>query len=213
MGNPFDPFNLILFLIAVVGFIRLRMILGRRTGNEDPLRQNKYASRVSADIESLTKSKQKNQPKTKDDVLLFLSDEFPAFNKVGFVDGASNAYEMILKNYADGDLKPIKNIISKDVYNGFNEAINERKNKNKRLVNELIAFDKADIIEAKIERKSALLTVEFYSRIITYVTDENDQVIEGSKDNPVSVIDQWTFKKALKDKSPSWQLISTQSET
>ncbi len=213
MGNPFDPFNLILFLIAVVGFIRLRMILGRRTGNEDPLRQNKYASRVSADIESLTKSKQKNQPKTKDDVLLFLSDEFPAFNKEGFVDGASNAYEMILKNYADGDLKPIKNIISKDVYNGFNEAINERKNKNKRLVNELIAFDKADIIEAKIERKSALLTVEFYSRIITYVTDENDQVIEGSKDNPVSVIDQWTFKKALKDKSPSWQLISTQSET
>ena len=213
MGNPFDPFNLILFLIAVVGFIRLRMILGRRTGNEDPLRQNKYASRVSADIESLTKSKQKNQPKTKDDVLLFLSDEFPAFNKEGFVDGASNAYEMILKNYADGDLKPIKNIISKDVYSGFNEAINERKSKNKRLVNELIAFDKADIIEAKIERKSALLTVEFYSRIITYVTDENDQVIEGSKDNPVSVIDQWTFKKALKDKSPSWQLISTQSET
>ena len=213
MGNPFDPFNLILFLIAVVGFIRLRMILGRRTGNEDPLKQNKYASRVSADIESLTKSKQKNQPKTKDDVLLFLSDEFPAFNKEGFVDGASNAYEMILKNYADGDLKPIKNIISKDVYSGFNEAINERKSKNKRLVNELIAFDKADIIEAKIERKSALLTVEFYSRIITYVTDENDQVIEGSKDNPVSVIDQWTFKKALKDKSPSWQLISTQSET
>ena len=213
MGNPFDPFNLILFLIAVVGFIRLRMILGRRTGNEDPLRQNKYASRVSADIESLTQSKQKNQPKTKDDVLLFLSDEFPAFNKEGFVDGASNAYEMILKNYADGDLKPIKNIISKDVYSGFNEAINERKSKNKRLVNELIAFDKADIIEAKIERKSALLTVEFYSRIITYVTDENDQVIEGSKDNPVSVIDQWTFKKALKDKSPSWQLISTQSET
>ena len=213
MGNPFDPFNLILFLIAVVGFIRLRMILGRRTGNEDPLRQNKYASRVSADIESLTKSKQKNQPKTKDDVLLFLSDEFPAFNKESFVDGASNAYEMILKNYADGDLKPIKNIISKDVYNGFNEAINERKSKNKRLVNELIAFDKADIIEAKIERKSALLTVEFYSRIITYVTDENDQVIEGSKDNPVSVIDQWTFKKALKDKSPSWQLISNQSET
>ena len=213
MGNPFDPFNLILFLIAVVGFIRLRMILGRRTGNEDPLRQNKYASRVSADIESLTKSKQKNQPKTKDDVLLFLSEEFPAFNKESFVDGASNAYEMILKNYADGDLKPIKNIISKDVYNGFNEAINERKNKNKRLVNELIALDKADIIEAKIERKSALLTVEFYSRIITYVLDENDQIIEGSKDNPISVIDQWTFKKALKDKSPSWQLISTQSES
>ena len=212
MGNPFDPLNLILFLIAVVGFIRLRMILGRRTGNEDPLSQNKYASRVSADIEALSKSRQMKQPKNKDDVLQFLSNEFPEFNKESFIDGASNAYEMILKDYADGDLKSIKNIISKDVYDGFNEAIIERKNNNKKLVNELIAFDKSDIIGAKIERKSALLTVEFYSRIITYVLDENDQVIEGSKDNPISVIDQWTFKKALKDKSPSWQLISTQSE-
>ena len=212
MGNPFDPLNLILFLIAVVGFIRLRMILGRRTGNEDPLSQNKYASRVSADIEALSKSRQMKQPKNKDDVLQFLSNEFPEFNKESFIDGASNAYEMILKDYADGDLKSIKNIISKDVYDGFNEAIIERKNNNKKLVNELIAFDKSDIIGAKIERKSALLTVEFYSRIITYVLDENNQVIEGSKDNPISVIDQWTFKKALKDKSPSWQLISTQSE-
>ena len=213
MGNPFDPFNLILFLIAVVGFIRLRMILGRRTGNEDPLRQNKYASRVSADIESLTKPKEKKSLKTKEDILLFPSSEIPGFSSESFVDGASNAYEMILKNYADGNLKTIKNIISKDVYDGFNEAIKERKNKNKRLVNELIAFDKSDIIDAKIERKNVLLTVEFYSRIITYVLDENDQIIEGSKDNPISVIDQWTFKKALKDKSPSWQLISTQSES
>ena len=213
MGNPFDPFNLILFLIAVVGFIRLRMILGRRTGNEDPLRQNKYASRVSADIESLTKPKEKKSLKTKEDILLFLNTEIPGFSSESFVDGASNAYEMILKNYADGNLKTIKNIISKDVYDGFNEAIKERKSKNKRLVNELIAFDKSDIIDAKIERKNVLLTVEFYSRIITYVLDENDQIIEGSKDNPLSVIDQWTFKKALKDKSPSWQLISTQSES
>ena len=213
MGNPFDPFNLILFLIAVVGFIRLRMILGRRTGNEDPLRQNKYASRVSSDIESLTKPKEKKSLKTKEDILLFLSSEIPGFSSESFVDGASNAYEMILKNYADGNLKTIKNIISKDVYDGFNEAIKERKSKNKRLVNELIAFDKSDIIDAKIERKNVLLTVEFYSRIITYVLDENDQIIEGSKDNPISVIDQWTFKKALKDKSPSWQLISTQSES
>ena len=213
MGNPFDPFNLILFLIAVVGFIRLRMILGRRTGNEDPLRQNKYASRVSADIESLTKPKEKKQPKTKEDILLFIGSQLPGFSEKSFLDGASNAYELILKNYADGDLKTIKNIISKDVYDGFNEAIKERKNKNKQLVNELIAFDKSDIIDAKIERKNVLLTVEFYSRIITYVLDENDQIIEGSKDNPISVIDQWTFKKALKDKSPSWQLISTQSES
>ena len=131
MGNPFDPFNLILFLIAVVGFIRLRMILGRRTGNEDPLRQNKYASSVSADIESLTKPKEKKSLKTKEDILLFLSSEIPGFSSESFVDGASNAYEMILKNYADGNLKTIKNIISKDVYDGFNEAIKEYKSRDR----------------------------------------------------------------------------------
>ena len=84
MGNPFDPFNLILFLIAVVGFIRLRMILGRRTGNEDPLRQNKYASRVSADIESLTKSKQKISLKQKMMFYYFCLTNFQHLTKRGF---------------------------------------------------------------------------------------------------------------------------------
>ena len=57
MGNPFDPLNLILFLIAVVGFIRLRMILGRRTGNEDPIKQNKYSRNITKDIENLVEVK------------------------------------------------------------------------------------------------------------------------------------------------------------
>ena len=85
---------------------------------------DKIRSRVSADIESLTKPKKKSL-KTKEDILLF-SAEIPGFSSES-LDGASNAYEMILKNYADGNLKTIKNIISKDVYDGFNEAIKERK--------------------------------------------------------------------------------------
>ena len=70
MGNPFDPLNLILFLIAVVGFIRLRMILGRRTGNEDPIKQNKYSRNITKDIENLVEVKQKSTPKTKDESIL-----------------------------------------------------------------------------------------------------------------------------------------------
>ena len=92
---------------------------------------------------------------------------------------------------------------------GIKEITEENKQK---LINEVIAFDKADIINAEIERRSAIITVEFYTRIITYVMDENDQIMEGSNDNPISVIDQWAFKKSLKEKGPSWQLISTQSE-
>jgi len=212
MGNPFDPLNVILFLIAVFGFIRLRMILGRRTGNEDPLSQNKYSSQVEGDIKKYSQNIPKVKPKNKQDTLSYLEGQITGFNKKDFLKGATNAYEMILKNYAAGDLKAIKNIISKDVFNGFNEAITDRENKKQKLINEVIAFDKADIINAEIERRNAIITVEFYTRIITYVMDEKDQVMDGSKDNPISVIDQWAFKKSLKDKSPSWQLISTQSE-
>jgi len=212
MGNPFDPLNVILFLIAVFGFIRLRMILGRRTGNEDPLSQNKYSGQVKRDIEKYSQNTPKAKPKNKQDTLSYLERQLNGFNEKDFLKGASSAYEIILKNYALGNLKEIKSIISKDVFNGFNEAITDRKNKKQKLINEVIAFDKADIINAEIERRSAIITVEFYTRIITYVMDESDQVMEGSKDNPISVIDQWAFKKSLKEKGPSWQLISTQSE-
>ena len=212
MGNPFDPLNLILFLIAVVGFIRLRMILGRRTGNEDPIKQNKYSRGMTKNIESMVEAKQKSIPRTKDESILFLQNTFPEFTEKSFLEGASNAYEMILKNYADGNLNAIKKIISKEVYEGFSVAVKERNNKNTKLVNELIAFDKADIINIEIEKKEALITVEFFSRIITYVTNADNEVLEGNKDNPISIIDQWTFEKALRDKSPSWKLVSTQSQ-
>ena len=157
MGNPFDPLNLILFLIAVVGFIRLRMILGRRTGNEDPIKQNKYSRNIAKDIENLVEVKQKSTPKTKDESIFFLQSTFPGFSEKSFLEGASNAYEMILKNYADGNLNAIKEIISKEVYEGFSVAVKERNNKNTKLVNELIAFDKADIINIEIEKKEALI--------------------------------------------------------
>ena len=212
MGNPFDPLNIILFLIAVVGFIRLRMILGRRTGNEDPIKQNKYARNITKDIDTLVEAKQKSEPKTKDESILFLKSIFPGFNEKSFLEGASNAYEMILKNYADGNLKAIKKIISKEVYDGFSDAVKERNDQNTKLVNELIAFDKADIINIEIEKKEVLITVEFFSRIITYVANKDNEVVEGNMDNPISMVDQWTFEKALRDKSPSWKLVSTQSQ-
>ena len=212
MGNPFDPLNVILLLIAIFGFIRLRMTLGKRTGNEEPLSRKKYSGQIKQDIEKFSKPKNLNKPKNKDDVLLYLENNLNSFDKNIFIDGACNAYEIILKNYAEGNLKKIKNIISKEVYKGFNEALSGRNEKKHKLTNELIAFDKAEIINATIERKNALITVEFYTRLITFVLDENQELVEGNKDNPVSVADQWIFKKPLNDKGPSWQLISTQSE-
>ena len=134
MGNPFDPLNVILFLIAVFGFIRLRMILGRRTGNEDPLSQNKYSGQVERDIEKYSQNTSKAKPKNKQDTLSYLERQLTGFNEKNFLEGASSAYEIILKNYALGNLKAIKSIISKDVFSGFNEAITDRINKKQKLI-------------------------------------------------------------------------------
>ena len=95
MGNPFDPLNVILFLIAVFGFIRLRMTLGKRTGNEEPLTHKKFSGQIKQDIEKLSNSENINKPKNKEDVLIYLENNLNSFDKKIFIDGACNAYEII----------------------------------------------------------------------------------------------------------------------
>jgi predicted lipid-binding transport protein (Tim44 family) len=215
MGNPFDPLNIILIVIAVVGFIRLRMILGRRTGNEDPIGRKKHPPYTKEEnIINISPSPIKSKKKlNKDEVLEYLENNISNFDRMKFIEGAQNVYKLILKSYSDGNLKKIKGFISKEVYEGFDKAIKDRKNKEHKLVNEIIEFDKCEVAEAILDKKEAIITVEFYTRIISYAVDKNETIIEGNKDNPHSVIDYWTFKKALKDKSPIWTLITTESET
>jgi len=82
MGNPFDPLNVILLLIAIFGFIRLRMTLGKRTGNEEPLSHKKHSGQIKQDIEKFSKPKKINKPKNKDDVLLYLENNLNSFDKI-----------------------------------------------------------------------------------------------------------------------------------
>ncbi|MEE3294890.1 MAG: Tim44/TimA family putative adaptor protein [Pseudomonadota bacterium] len=215
MGNPFDPLNIILIVIAVVGFIRLRMILGRRTGNEDPIGRKKNPLHTKEEkIINISPSPIKNKKNlNKDEVIEYLENNISNFDRKKFIEGAKNVYKLILKSYAEGDLRKIKGFISKDVFEGFDKAIKDRKNKEHKLVNEIIEFDKCEVSEAILNKKEAIITVEFYTRLISYAVDENETIIAGNKDNPHSVIDYWTFKKSLKDKSPIWMLITTESET
>ena len=215
MGNPFDPLNIILIVIAVVGFIRLRMILGRRTGNENPVGRKKTPPYTKEEkIINISPSPIKSKKKlNKDEVLEYLENNISNFDKMKFIEGAQNVYKLILKSYSEGDLRKIKGFISKEAFEGFDKAIKDRENKEHKLVNEIIEFDRCEVTEAILDKKEAIITVEFCTRLISYAVDENEIIIEGNKDNPHSVIDYWTFKKVLKDKSPIWMLITTESET
>ena len=152
MGNPFDPMNIILLVFAVVAFIRLRATLGKRTGNEDPLdNKNIFQTKKNRDIKNFEKT-ENSIPHSKEEILDYLTLNDKNFTQESFLEGSKNAYKMIVQNYASGDLNSIKDFISKEVYDGFSEAISSRNELKQKLFNEVVEFNLVDIIDAKLDK-------------------------------------------------------------
>ncbi len=209
MGNPFDPMNIILLVFAVVAFIRLRATLGKRTGNEDPLdNKNIFQPKKNRDIKNFEKT-ENSIPHSKEEILDYLTLNDKNFTQESFLEGSKNAYKMIVQNYASGDLNSIKDFISKEVYDGFSEAISSRNELKQKLFNEVVEFNLVDIIDAKLDKNTAQIKVNFETKIISYGEDSTGQIIEGNKDSPQVIKDIWVFQKPLKSKNPAWELIST----
>ena len=209
MGNPFDPMNIILLVFAVVAFIRLRATLGKRTGNEDPLdNKNIFQTKKNRDIKNFEKT-ENSIPHSKEEILDYLTLNDKNFTQESFLEGSKNAYKMIVQNYASGDLNSIKDFISKEVYDGFSEAISSRNELKQKLFNEVVEFNLVDIIDAKLDKNTAQIKVNFESKIISYGEDSTGQIIEGNKNSPQVIKDIWVFQKPLKSKNPAWELIST----
>ena len=209
MGNPFDPMNIILLVFAIVAFIRLRATLGKRTGNEEPLDsrsvfQPKNSKKVNDEVFD-----DKFIPQSKDEILDYISSNEKNFSQEIFLDGSKNAYKMIVENYASGNLEPIKSFISKEVYDGFSEAISSRDDLKQKLHNEVVEFNSVEITDATLEKNIVQLKVMFEAKMISYGEDSTGNVIEGNKDSPQVIKDIWIFQRTIKSKTPAWELIST----
>jgi len=209
MGNPFDPMNIILLVFAIVAFIRLRATLGKRTGNEEPLDnrsvfQSKNSKKVNDEVFD-----DKFIPQSKDEILDYMSSNEKNFSQEIFLDGSKNAYKMIVENYASGNLEPIKSFISKEVYDGFSEAISSRDELKQKLYNEVVEFNSVEITDATLEKNIVQLKVMFEAKMISYGEDSTGNVIEGNKDSPQVIKDIWIFQRTIKSKTPAWELIST----
>lgn len=209
MGNPFDPMNIILLVFAIVAFIRLRATLGKRTGNEEPLDnrsvfQSKNSKKVNDEVFD-----DKFIPQSKDEILDYMGSNEKNFSQEIFLDGSKNAYKMIVENYASGNLEPIKSFISKEVYDGFSEAISSRDELKQKLHNEVVEFNSVEITDATLEKNIVQLKVMFEAKMISYGEDSTGNVIEGNKDSPQVIKDIWIFQRTIKSKTPAWELIST----
>lgn len=128
-----------------------------------------------------------------------------------FISGAQSAFEMTIKAFADGDVATLKMLLCEKIFNGFEKAINQRNIEQHKLITNLIAIDKVEIVSAITIENTASIVVKFISKQINYISDKEQKIVEGSKDQVSEITDIWTFKKDLNIANPNWAVSATHS--
>ena len=200
MSSNFGFLDLIL-LAMLAGFIilRLRNILGRKTGYQGKS-TNKF---FSGKIEVLKDIKNNEAIK---------SGNIDENVKKQFLKGAEIAYEKIIMSFAKGDKKSLKGLLEKNMFSRFSEVIDKRKAKQLKYETTFIGLKSTKILEYKKIENIYKVTVNFISEIITCTKDKNDNVIEGSTDTIKTVNDVWKFSKNMWSQDPTWYLFDTSSK-
>ncbi|MEX2201244.1 MAG: Tim44/TimA family putative adaptor protein [Dongiaceae bacterium] len=238
------PFIDILFFAAVAAFLvfRLRNVLGKRIGNENPEHaQRERAARIARERSEAAEA----DGKTDDDNIVQLPDLTatpdldpedaaaaaelrgepgnvasglqkiqhvdPAFTPDGFLAGARAAFEMVVQAFAAGDLKSLKLLLSDGVYEQFRQVVKAREDAGQTLETTLVGIDKADIIEADLRDRTAVVTVSFRSEQVNVIRDRDGKTVEGDPTHADKITDIWTFARNTRSRDPNWALIATRS--
>jgi predicted lipid-binding transport protein (Tim44 family) len=229
----FDIYTIIFLALAVFIFLRLRSVLGQRTGRErppyDPLSARDAVRPPGSDnVVALPGRGADTQPKPAEPAepawkgvaeegssvaggLEAIAGEDKTFDPKHFVTGARAAYEMIVTAYAQGDRRNLKNLLSRDVYDGFEAAIRERENKGETAETRFVSIDKSDITHADLRARTAHVTVRFVSQLVSVTRDRSGNVIEGSPEKVTDVTDVWTFARDVTSRDPNWKLVATEA--
>ena len=195
MSYSFEYIDIILLaMIAGFIFLRLRGILGKKTGFEE-------------DIET---SFAHEAPPSKPNIDLN-ADTFDENAKKEFINGAKIAYETIITNFAKGKLKDIKSLLDKNVYQQFEEAIKDRDAKKLSSETTFIGINSAEVKEHQQNKNMLEVTVEFVSEIISCVKDKDNKIVSGDPEKIKKVLDTWKFSKDSNSSNPNWLLIDTQA--
>jgi len=134
-----------------------------------------------------------------------------SFDPDGFVKGARQAYEMIVTAFAEGNRKALRNLLSKEVFDGFAGAISDREARGEIIDQSFVGINKADLLEAELKNGTAQVTVKFVSELISATRDRAGAVISGDTKKIKEVVDIWTFAREVASRDPNWRLIATQA--
>ncbi len=242
MNGNIDIVTLISLVVAVVVILKLRSVLGRRTGDEETRIERYRAERAqqeahassdkvvtlprrdaeadyhadgevtTADSEAKIRAFAGADTSVRQGLLDILKAD-PTFDPERFLGGAKSAYEMIVMAFAAGNRKLLKDLLSRDVYEGFAGAISDRERRGEQIDQSFVGIDQAEIVEAEVADGMASVTVRFASQLISATRDAAGEVIEGDPQRIKDVTDIWTFSRDVSNAralaNPNWKLVAT----
>jgi predicted lipid-binding transport protein (Tim44 family) len=231
-----DIYTIIFLALAVFIFLRLRNVLGQRTGSERP----PYDRAARNVIQGAPDKKVVPMPGTVIDQapLAPTADVVPpsdrwkglaepgtplaqgldsivaqdsAFDPRHFLSGARSAYEMIVMAFANGDRRSLKDLLSAEVYESFETAIKDREKHEQKTETRFVSIDKAELVGAEVRDRTAQLTVRFVSQMISVTRDKAGAIVDGNPDKVADITDVWTFARDVTSRDPNWKLVGTGS--
>ena len=235
MQDNFDLSVVVLIGLAIFVGWRLYSVLGTRVERDRTSKDGKRSKPVilppSAEAEAPIRVERDAQPidsapsepapdrwkgvaepgSTKAAALDALAAIEPGFEVASFVSGARAAYEAIVTAFASGDRATLKDLLSRDVFESFVQAIADREKRGETVETTFVSIDKSDVSDVQTRGKAAQITVRFQSKLITATRDGAGILVNGSLDRIADVTDIWTFARELGTRDPVWKLIATET--
>lgn len=237
MNGSFEELNittLIILIVAVVIFLRLRSVLGKRTGHErppmdhstgreDPVYEQDNVVHLPTSHEKQPEAKPGDDPEViKEKIRDFASEDSelgqnlvkviqkdPEFDPKTFIEGAKTAYEMIVTAFNEGDKATLKPLLSSEVYESFTDELIARDDREEVVEASFIGINKAVLLDVETSGSEASVTIKFVSNLISAVRDKEGEVISGDPKKIIEVTDIWTFARNLTSRDPNWKLVGT----
>ena len=230
------PLLELIFLVAVAAFfiLKLRSVLGKRTGHEKRPKYDPFGQRSGEEAEDKVvplpqrdKTRERMKEKSgeeegESEKPGFEESEGPLgaaltqikladrrFDEKEFLSGARIAFEMVVDAFAAGNKQMLKPLLSKEVFENFASAIDDRESRKETLETTLVGITSAEIIEASLEQKIAYVVVKFVSEQVNVTRDAEAEVVDGDPNHVAKITDLWTFARNTRSRDPNWQLVAT----
>src|SRR5438270_1614249 len=231
-----DMYTIIFLALAVFIFLRLRNVLGQRTGNERPpydraarnvvhgTQDNNVVAMPGTVIDQVPLAPTAEVTPPSDrwkgiaepgtsvaQGLDAIAAQDSSFDPRHFLSGARSAYEMIVLAFANGDRRALKDLLSSEVYDSFEAVIRDREKHEQKTETRFVSIDKAELVGAEARDKAAQLTVRFVSQMISVTRDKAGTIVDGNPDKVADITDVWTFARDTSSRDPNWKLVGTGS--